>query len=183
MSVVKHSAERYDIQRRLENSQYHDWAIILISERGGVVSIQSDYGEWGHCWPSHGSPSLKHFLCRPDLHQEYLLRKFAKQKTHFNCEATVMRLKQDILEQRREDRRGMSKEKARRLFDAIDVAQADWSQNADLFAAHLLWGRDSRYFWDHVSDGLCVLEYDPQCKTFLERLWPLFVEELRRELS
>ena len=56
-SVQKSVCERYDVR-----DGNHGWAIIMVDERGGVLQINSDFGNWSYNWPHHGRESFKHFL-------------------------------------------------------------------------------------------------------------------------
>src|SRR5436309_2433761 len=101
-SVHKTVCERYVVRDGKSG-----WAVIMLDERGGMVSIQSDYGNYGYRWPYHGTKSFKLFLTQIDNH--YLVRKLTMDmanREEFDSDATLKRFekraKEVILEKRRE---------------------------------------------------------------------------------
>ena len=193
--IVEHSTcERYTVRRR---EGAGDWSIFLLDERGGVLSVQSDYGDYAYCWPRHGRASFKHFLC--ELDTDYLIDKLGGRPEYFNGPASIKQVKRRIIEARRERRevsvmdsvRGrryveVDRRIAREAWDAADAlaeVAGSGGGSSDLFYDRMM--ADSRLavvLRDDFYD-LAVYEPKPHLRMFVERLWPAFVHQLRQELG
>lgn len=112
--VTKAVCERYDVW--VGRSA---WAVIMLDERGGVLSIQSDFGSYGHAWPSHGRQSFKHFLTElNDAH--YLVGKLAPSREEFDGPGTIEGFRRAILED--EDLHEPNRNSALSMLDELSVA-------------------------------------------------------------
>jgi len=87
-----------------------NWACCTVNDVTGELTITSDWGRgnWGHRWNvDHlGSPSLTHFIGDRE-HVDYLAGKLqgAAGGERFSPEETVARLRQEVLERRRDHAR------------------------------------------------------------------------------
>ena len=192
-TITQSTCTRYDLRHKRASSSWTEWAIILLDERSGLLSIHSEYGSWAHCWPDHGRNSLRHLLVDIGDNADYLLGKLCRGgKVHFNVDATANRVKEIIETAVREegclgyhsnDSELVTREVADEMLDELANIVDEWGYSEGAFGCKLL---DSNVLWwtcDYVTDGLLVREYDPQCREFLERLWPLFVDHLRQEIG
>lgn len=125
---------RYSLPSLPDHSD--SWSVVFIDSRG-VVSIVSDYGNWGHCWPVRhtGHDDIREFLLRCDW--DYVARKLGTREDLqvFDGEATQKSIRRDICEARRH--RCLDREQARERFDAVPEANTlfdfyDWYQHSDI---------------------------------------------------
>ncbi len=184
--VTRHAGttDRYDVRRGL------DWAVVLLSEPAGVLSILSSHGNWSHFWPDHGDPSLRHFLLRMGCNADYLARKFRVDKAHFDCDEAVANLKRIIGRAYAEKRRlhfaggrteVFDKERCRRALEGVKYL--DHTSSADDFGRQVyerpeFAGIDTDEYSTILARRTC-----PAFLEFLERLWRPFLEELRKEVT
>lgn len=151
------------------------WAILVLDEDTGFVSIQSDYGNWDFIWPPacHGRRSLKHFLCEADY--PYLAGKFfhGRGEEEFDFHGTVDKIKRDIIDARRGGEVG--NENAREVYDEVDEMEEC--------------GEDT--FYANMSRDLSIVLGDEPWHSFVHRkkpeyLWlvhgilPALIGELRK---
>jgi hypothetical protein len=182
-TVTRSTCERYDVRVR-----HRGWAVIMLSEAGGVLSIQSDYGTWGHCWPCHGRPSFKHFLVECDRDRGYLVRKFGGSRKDFDFAASVKNLRRAVGQAYRDRRTIYYASGRRELFDLAkcrellaEVDAIEDTDSADDFARQA-WSMPGGSVVEDYSD-IIVKRDSAALVHFLERLWPAFIAELRRELA
>lgn len=93
----KSHSERYDFTRIAGKST---WAIITIDENGGLLSIQSDYGDWSFAWPRHGRESFKHFLIEMGKDEDYFIKKVVRGEREVDNERIRKHCKEMILDRR-----------------------------------------------------------------------------------
>lgn len=184
-TVKKSTCERYD----LRTGRPSEWAIILLAEAGGILSIQSDYGDWNHHWPHHGRPSFKHLLIELDNSRDYLIGKLGGHQTDFDFDESVKRLRRKIGELYKNKRRIHYRSRVEvfdleRAKDALAaVEDLDHTGSADDFARQVY---DNSAIVGLETDEYCEIIVKRDSRSllmFLERLWPLFVAELRREVA
>lgn len=192
MPVTKNLCERYVVS---EDARHGEQAAITLQcwQRNigdgdiyycGTIQIHSTYGDWAYTWTACASP-FKQFLTKIEF--DYAFNKFMPGRLErFNAEASLTMLRQKIVEQRRHG--WISKAEAREIWSALDDAEGDLlSRGAEGYILGLLdIGRD-------LSDGdpkewlaeaweLTATEPDRSAVAFWERLWPLFIAELRKEV-
>jgi hypothetical protein len=68
------------------------WAVFYVDS--GLLSIQSDYGDYSYRWSSYGE-SFKDFLLSIDGH--YLMTKLSGGSREFMFDETIKRIKKDII--------------------------------------------------------------------------------------
>ncbi len=183
--VTRHAGtERYDVRVA------SDWAVVLLSEPHGVLSILSNYGNWSHWWPSHGDPSLKHFLLRMGPNDDYLARKFRVDRSDFDFDAACVRLKQAIGRAYAGKRRLYYAGGRAEVFDlekcraALDgVKYLDHTRSADDFARQVYERPEFSVIDTEQYEGIINRATCGQFLEFMARLWPPFLAELRRELG
>lgn len=175
-TVRRGAAERYF----LRTDRPFEWAVILVADEGGLLSIVSDWGSWSHYWPNHGDPSFKHFLVRMGTgHPDYLICKLGGSKKDFDFDASVRKLKLATGRAYRDKR--ISKE---RCQDAIaEVENLEHTGSADDFARQLMDSGEFGFLDFEELSAATVKRDSGALLGFLERLWPLFVGQLRAELA
>jgi hypothetical protein len=154
------------------------WAAVTIDEwsGGGRLDIQSDDGNFAYAWSSTGTPTLREFLLQ--LSYDYFMG-----KTHpnngrcFDFEATIERIKSDILESRRTGE--LDKDEARERWS--DIEGMDYTQSEDAFHRDLIefdWGYG---YCDYSSVG--IFKDDPHCRRFWSGPWAALKAHWREELD
>lgn len=181
-TVRTSTCERYDVRAG------YGWAVILLAEAGGVLSILSDYGRWGYCWPQHGRATFKHFLLEMDGSRDYLIRKLGGAETDFDFDASVRQLKVALGHAYRDRRRVYYAGGRSEVFDLAkcraalrQVDELEDTRSADDFARQV-WDRGGLGVIEDF-DGIIVKRDSGELCGFLERLWPHFVGQLRREVG
>ena len=118
------------------------WALATVNDVIGTLDIQSDWGSWSHAWMhanfGGAGPTLTHFIAGrehgstyngkfyPDTYiADKLTSGDDKKRKQFDGEKTVARLRERIIEARRDDvnfasRHRFSASDARELWDALD---------------------------------------------------------------
>lgn len=147
-----------------------EWARIWLTD-DGCFSTVSDYGNYGYWWGSPGG-EFRRFLtgCGPD----YVLTKLTSgRQQKINGQKSVERIKEYILSHRRDG--DWDKERARDEWRLI-CGNSDLD---DIF---------NQVHWYEQTTIDCPYEYfvyegSQQAAAFVQELWPLFVEELRKELE
>jgi predicted AlkP superfamily pyrophosphatase or phosphodiesterase len=114
------------------------WALCTVNDQTGELSIQSDWGIWGHRWSTNpaslGAPTLTAFLGDMDAASDYVANKLTSRRggdkplrEEFDCAATVSSIRAMICAYRRE------------------VAASGWG--AQRFTAEV-----ARQIWDDLTD-------------------------------
>lgn len=147
----------------------HEWAKIILE--GGMITIHSTYGLFGHFFSDPGG-DLRKFLIGCETGY-YLGAKFSAGKREIDFGETEKAAKKSVCSSRRENPEDTTKEDARDAFDAISF---DSELDVDR------WLTDHGSVIDHdtsfVSSG-----YPQQLLAFFEVLWPVFIDTLKAELE
>jgi hypothetical protein len=176
-TVVRSACERYFVR----TGRPCEWAVILLSEQGGVLSILSDWGSWSHFWPNHGDPSFKHFLLRVESNgsRDYLIRKLRGHRTDFDFDASVKALRRACGAAYRD--REINKERCR---DAIaEIENLEHTASADDFARQVLDSGEFGFIGFEEMSEVVVKRDSGALLGFLDRLWPAFIARLRLEVE
>jgi hypothetical protein len=175
ITVKKFPSERFV----LKSDDPHWWANITVTP-DGFLDIQSDYGSYSYYWHSFGE-NFKAFLSTCD--HSYLIGKFGKGRTQLNPGATIARVKKDVIELRKN--RTIDSGQARDLWNQADLLE---SNDVNSFYMEM----DPR---DFDSSQVClirtvydndyssipiVMEDDPATCAFMEKVWPHFIEEIKK---
>jgi hypothetical protein len=159
----------YVTSYKIRKQNGHGWADITVDIGKECVRLQisSDYGDWQNFWGSTGIDPID-FLKKIDI--GYAASKFGCGR-HFNSDKTIVNIKKQIIEYRRED--GLSEMVARQYYDDIKEAESEFVfyEEKDLYFA--LQGKD---IYDFFSDGLPIAtEVEPGFRQFWMELWPIFL--------
>jgi len=166
--------EQVIVYKLRKQNTSNGWADITVDGNGSRcrVSISSDYGKWSYYWGACGS-DYKKFLC--GLGMDYVSSKFGEDR-FFCLEETIKHIKNDVLEQRREDY--ITDKQARLFFDAA-VKLEDCSSQSEF-----------EYEYSHsdltdFSDGYpdLIFRTSPLFKKFWETAWKAFTNQLQNELK
>lgn len=130
------------------------WARCTINNSTGELSIQSDWGNWGHSWhiPHTGHASLSAFFGER-ASADYIAGKLLGRAgcTVFDIDATIAHLRGVVIEKRREGR--LDAETARDLWNELGDMDADGAESSvDLFIERWMTGG---------SDHLRIISEEP----------------------
>jgi hypothetical protein len=169
-SIKKSSIEVYYIRPK---GHHCGWADISIDEgeKSGRVSISSDYGNWAYYWGACGS-GFKQFLIALDIH--YAAGKFGS-GSYFDHEATMKKIRTDILNARRED--FLTKDKAREMWDSL--TDLEDCNSKETFVT-LCWYSPIMELYDTGPNIISTIE--PGFRRFWETTWKSFISELKNEI-
>lgn len=170
--ITKKVVECYQLRGVNQSS---GWADITIDAAGsrGRVSISSDYGSYQNYWNSCGKPFKKFLL---DLNMEYAADKFGADR-HFDHAGTMEIYRLSVLERRRSE--GISKEKARKVWDEIKSLNTCWYEED--FKSKLNECSNLLAYFDwcpEFSRGVT-----PRFKKFWKECWLVLCEELKKEIQ
>lgn len=151
------------------------WADITVDAAGeqGRIQIASEFGDWQYFWSSCGVP-FKTFL--EGLEMDYVARKFGA-KDHFDAEYNIKRLKNYVIELRREE--SIYFETARKIWDELISIEEECTDDVNHFY-HLINSTDNLFALYYDGFDICKT-YNPGFKQFWKKVWKAFVEELKRE--
>jgi hypothetical protein len=158
-------------------------ATIMIEDSSGLLSIQSEYGHFSHYWGTGGRSAgntFKQELLRFGL--DYVQNKLSYNDDlghWFNFDETVKRIRQDILEKRRERR--IESPDARVLWyeaDNLEECKTSSEFAHQLFAKYSL--MTELYDGDYLAIPI-ITETHPRLRKFMEVVYPIFKAELAKE--
>jgi len=156
------------------------WADIVVdaSESAGRIQIASDYGSWEKYWGSGtvwdcrncGGNGFKKFLTGLDIH--YAAGKFGEGRW-FNQEATINGLKKSVKEYD-----GTKREKG---VMVNEIASLEYCMNQNTFIHMAYDCKTLHKLWDSGPD--IETGISPSFLNFWEKLWPVFIDELKKEVG
>jgi hypothetical protein len=156
------------------------WAYFYIHEYpgGGILTIVSDWGNYGYAWGSIGPGTFRQFIMACD--PEYIITKFSYDHgqdfcRQFNGEKTAQSLRQDILKRRRGGELGA--QEARDLWDTFE----HWCPGND---QEWYWDKPPQLhqYWPEINEWFCY-EPSPTCRYLVDHLIPFFQCYLKEELG
>jgi len=147
------------------------WADITVdpSENSGRIQIASDYGSWEYYWGSCGE-GFKKFLTGLDIH--YAAGKFGEGRW-FDQEATINGLKKSVKEYD-----GTKREKG---VMVNEIASLEYCMNQNTFIHMAYDCKTLHKLWDSGPD--IETGISPSFLNFWEKLWPVFIDELKKEVG
>ena len=162
----------------IPSSLNQGWGKFVIDE-SGYFSCVSDYGNYAFQWPNAGgNTDFREFLC--SLSADYLSGKLGNGERQFKASSTEAKIRQRILEIRRSNKPhdefgfGLDKEQAREAYDDLENCSSEY-EFTKFIEEH----------WTAFSDNSEILTYGESwdMKNFCEKLYPLFVQELKKEMA
>ena len=177
-----------DVYRFVFKGYLSGWVIFTICDETGELSVQSDWGCWGHRWNTehlgNGATLTEFIRDRDPEHADYLTNKLSYSmppdtRKLPDQEATEKAIRTHILERRRE------------LAISRDEAEEAW-EDVDLFIGEYAEGGPSVAYYNmprslHEVLGSDVHEYffatkEAPCLTVLrESLLPILIRELKED--
>ncbi len=146
-----------------------EWARIWITD-DGCISILSDYGNYGYWFGGLPPCGMRAFLvgCGDD----YLVNKFSAGEREVDHKATEKAIQKEIWELMGAGDFGITE----KLHEEEIMDGVDWSSEVEQWD----WARASKI---DEAWRLIQTRYPVQVTMFLEKLWPLFVGQLKAELA
>ena len=167
--------ETYKIRWKGEGYGY--WADITLdpNETGGRIQIASDFGNWQSYWGSTGKcdNSFKRFLCRIDI--EYTAGKFGCSR-YFYKDATL-----DMWEQQYNEDPFTDQEKHKEFQEEMNVMREEAPSDNGGFFTFVYSNCPTIISYFERPDTLTGIE--PRFKSFWKHMWPVFIEQIKQELS
>ena len=181
---IRHPTKMYDAQCYHFLFEHFGWATFIICDDLGELSVQSDWGCWGHRWnpdhlgPSHGG-SLTHFLAHSDRH--YIANKLSysmppNDRELPDIDKTEREMKKTVLLARR--RREIDADVAQELYEDIERCCSAYEGGMD--SAYLAMSDDLSKFLEDSWEYFETRE-NPNLVILRERLIPWLQKELREQ--
>lgn len=156
------------------------WVVIFIDEDLGMISVQSDYGDYGYRWGSPGMP-FKEFLI--SINNDYLMGKFHMgQRMHFEKEETIKSIQRDIIKARRENG-DIEASEARECWKELEYVE-DIGDSQDAFFERFFndcRGVMEKIYGNDYTSIPCHTVYPYQLQGFVKEIWPEFIKILKQE--
>lgn len=152
----------------VRNAEDHTWGYFLLHPNG-IMMAYTDYGTYAYHWSAQTMESLKRFLVQL-RNMDYLLGKVCR-RDELNGEKTRKAFVQHILDWRRQGT--FTKERARELYDELRD-----TEDQDIVRWGYEQGDDFPDCWEWA-----VYEFPASAHGFVKHLWPLFIEQLKAEIS
>jgi hypothetical protein len=154
----------------------HEWGFFLVDEATGLFHAQTSHGDFSYIWSHHGCASLKAFLSKLDY--DYFMGKcHPKRGRRFDKELTVKRMRERILEYRKQQH--ISLQEARYARSAmIELDRLADSHTHEQVFFHMAYDNEDIHRAMDDFDGLAVNVRDPQCEGFWDKLWPHFIDKI-----
>lgn len=191
VTVERKTIDKYTIRDSMHGLS---WSIFTLDDEVGDLTVQSDWGNFSYVWGARGKQTLKEFLVSAE--PSYIKDKFSYPdnggKNHVYEKDSLESLRMDIIRARRDH--SLSKEYARafwkslseldfhgdvnRVYHSIDMMQEklDLSYDLDLY-------EDGPWSDDYDIMGKVVVGCSPQLNVFMERVWPVFIDTLKKEIG
>lgn len=152
------------------SNKFGEWGIFLLDSTG-YFSVVSDFGNYAYLWTHHGCADFREFLV--GLEKDYLCSKLGTKGTL--DEKKTLQLIGEALDQAEEDGSIPEEEMVEERMileeldssDGVEAGFRDWSESTRLNPP-----------WEY----LCY-SYPPDLLGFAEKVWPRFVELLRKDLA
>lgn len=165
--------------------EHREWARFWLTD-DGCLTILSDFGNYGYWWWDIADSDFREFLIGCD--NDYVMRKLADGRREFDGEATVKRIRDWIVRLRRDG--DLSREDAAFEWNLVHPKPdaLPWRSPDERGAFSCMTNEVEAHEWyqqTRLSDATELLEYSlpVQLQMFMQRLWPLFVEQLDAELD
>lgn len=170
METVKFTITKTQIECYKIRSGKGAWADITIDAQGntGRIQIASDYGSWQYYWGACGE-RFKRFLADLDIY--YAAGKFGE-GNWFDLDKTIENLKSRIKEYSADypEKKAELKSELKELKD---------SSCKEEFVAKMWQSPEILEMEGHNPE--MITDVSPSFKKFWEVLWPVFIEELKKE--
>lgn len=181
MTNKRSVAEKYTIYN--EKGRY--LATIFLDNQVGEISVQSEYGNYAYGWykESRGTDTLKEFLV--DTYKNYVRTKFGYdgKNDYFYVDKTISNIKKEILRLRKD--KEIDKEQALDCWQEIKHMDSHHKTCQELYGQLDQWAPTTMelIYGNSPYDVPWVTGTHPQLVAFMDKVWPLFIAEIREELK
>lgn len=154
------------------NQNHEGWAVFLL-DSCGMLAVTSDFGNYAFHWPRNGwgPGDFRSFLA--DVNASYLISKLSLgHDQQVYPEETGRSIREAILRWRKTG--SLTKEQARTELELLKRSDFD-----------TILGCHEWYLSTSLADAHEFIHYGPppQLVAFAEKVWPRFVEALKRDLE
>ena len=161
IAIEKPDVIRFIYRQEREDPGYGSclWAYFDIDRNEGMLSIQSDCGNYAHSWPETGKAFIK--LLAGDMAEGYLLEKLCGKPRRFNQRATIENVKEYLNDAEYYDDEDLNREKIeeaikdlKRTYDEYDLREEpgiaefiidEWNNDNDM-GIECIWERVAREY-------------------------------------
>jgi len=177
--VKKTTVEKYTIRDERGQWQAH----IMVDDQSGDISIQSDYGNYAYWWTARGiGVTLKQFLL--STNDSYVMQKFGYggKNEHFFDDKTIDNIRAEIAEKYKQG----SIDKVEALtctLELDDIEGNDHKTSTELYSTLVDQAPTlmEKIYDNNPYDIPWVSGTHPSLVAFMERVWPVFIAELKKE--
>ena len=172
-TIEKSNVVCYKIRHPKSGMYWADITIDTPGEKRGRIMIASDYGDWQYYWGSVGG-GFKDFLCNINI--GYVAGKFGADR-HFDQMATIKSMKKEVIKLRRSE--DINSETARNIWK--DIESLDDYNDSQTFGYVAY---NSTYLTELFDCGPdLIYDYTPQFRKFWKTIWPVFIDQLKKEIE
>jgi hypothetical protein len=183
------TVERYDLK---QISHDYSWATFFIDETDGTFMVQSDWGSFSYQWTHIGNRTLKEFLIGLSIsvekgYPDYLTEKLTGGKEVFDCDATIVKLKEILTNLR--DKGKIHPDDCQEMLEIFE-GDFEHTTSIDYFCTQLynddhLWNQDRYGEMNIFSEGELpfVMVHPSSALSFVKECFPKFCNILREELG
>ena len=159
------------------------YALITLTdlhENAGSISIDSDYGSWNYMWGSMGS-DIRGFLLRTS--KDYLINKLTMNnradRDVFDFEKTIVEMKKAIINYRKEEY--IDSELARKAYNEAKELSEEYTTSHEAFynVSQEYESIQEVFNSDYFP---CHTDYSASIKMFMNEVFPVFKDILKKEI-
>lgn len=175
------SHESYEIREKGR------WLATIIISKTGMLNVQSDYGDYCYHWTSLGDMTFKQFLISID--KTYLISKIGRETPkEFDLESSVKNVKKDIIEKLKYEE--ISSKCARFFWDELikltSINEYEFQVDLDNIMFYDELAPQSLFekiYGGYIENIYFVKKTSFQLTTFVDEIWPVFVNEIKKEIE
>jgi hypothetical protein len=175
-----------DVYRFVFKGYLSGWVIFTICDETGELSVQSDWGCWGHRWNTdhlgNGATLTEFIRDRDPEYADYLANKlsYSMPTDHRELpdqEATEENIRKHILERRRE--RAITKDEAEEAWESVDYFIEEYAEGGPSVAYYNLPRILHEVLGADVHEYFFATKENPSLTVLRESLLPILIRELK----
>lgn len=175
-----------DVYRFVFKGYLSGWVIFTICDATGELSVQSDWGCWGHRWNTdhlgNGATLTEFIRDRDPEHADYLANKLsysmpADSRDVPDEEGTEEAIRTHILESRRS--LAISKDLAREAWDDVELFMGEYAEGGPSVAYYNLPASLNEVLGSDIYEGFFMTRENASLTILRESLLPLLIKELK----
>lgn len=187
---MKIAIEKPDIIRFIYRQERDDqdygsclWAYFDIDRNEGMLSIQSDCGNYAHSWPETGNDFMK--LLAGNMTEGYLLEKLCGKPKRFNKRATIENVKEYLVDTEYYDDEDLNREKIDEALKDLESTYDEYDLEQEPGIAEFIideWNNENDMELDCAWE-LVAREYSHWERRIVRIFREHIVSEIRREIT